>query len=758
MTDLLCLVSDLCDFQKQHHEELDTNSFLSEPSFTRFTELLNDLFKKYANFDTQSMLDTLISVFGIEIVKLFLSQSLILSLESSESCIFAVDLNLVTTLYLSNKYSIKDFESCFENALDLVLKKHIAQSCENASFNDRLLPELLDYFQKHVIEGWLNSKFSSLPVFENLKKLITSRVVYRNFYEFRESDLFSIIIDYPDSKPALLDIKDCLNAIPIRNELIEHLTHEVQSRLLNPGVATEDILLGYECLVPSLNIIDPSGMTCVAVCKPVAGCLRSRNDAIRCIVEHILESDLSEGAKDACEASSHLRSSIVSFENHDEDNEDYLIAEDPALEEIVMFKDKILKPEVQVIREYYSNWKPAPIESALFGKISRTQTSVFNTLLNIYDSKKNFIENYVQLLSDHLLRTLSFDITNEVKQLELLKLRFGETDLHQCDVMLKDIRNSKRITALITGEETDVSSKERALCFVNRRNPFKFGAYVLSAQYWPRIEEVPWTIPSTLMEPLKCFQKDFELVLGNRNLNWLHKVGKVSVELDLPEGRSWKLDLEPIQAACIYLFTQQAKWSLRELMQELNCTQPSVIKKALKIFISNEIIRRIAPAAAEGHESFELSISQTPPFQSTAVNNSFYVAKPTSQALHGGFNLGQESWSSSEDEGGTCKEARASGAMEFLGLDDDEDLEEAMENRRKQEEANELIWTYLKSMLTNLGGLSFDRIKSMLSLFCEGSDVKCSDQNLKDILSAKLYSGLLSIDSSGVYRLIQTKK
>jgi len=34
----------------------------------------------------------------------------------------------------------------------------------------------------------------------------------------------------------------------------------------------------------------------------------------------------------------------------------------------------------------------------------------------------------------------------ELKNLELIKIRFGEASLHACDVMLRDIADSDRIT------------------------------------------------------------------------------------------------------------------------------------------------------------------------------------------------------------------------------------------------------------------------------------------------------------------------
>jgi hypothetical protein len=44
------------------------------------------------------------------------------------------------------------------------------------------------------------------------------------------------------------------------------------------------------------------------------------------------------------------------------------------------------------------------------------------------------------MLGSKLMRKASFDTEFEMRTLELLKLRFVESELHSCDVMLKDMQ------------------------------------------------------------------------------------------------------------------------------------------------------------------------------------------------------------------------------------------------------------------------------------------------------------------------------
>lgn len=87
--------------------------------------------------------------------------------------------------------------------------------------------------------------------------------------------------------------------------------------------------------------------------------------------------------------------------------------------------------------------------------------------MNIYGSTELFVNEYRALLAQRLLALTSFDTEKEIRNLELLKLRFGEEALWGCQVsqsvvfglswfqvMLKDLADSKRI----------FSSIQQALC------------------------------------------------------------------------------------------------------------------------------------------------------------------------------------------------------------------------------------------------------------------------------------------------------
>lgn len=123
----------------------------------------------------------------------------------------------------------------------------------------------------------------------------------------RTNEIFDIIVDYPDSAPALQDLKVAhnydlatprLNYIYRRNVCIEWTNEQnslklygrrtLQSclisvfsscsrnkrRLLHPGADTKDILTQYVSIIRCLRIIDPPGVLLHKVADPIRRYLR----------------------------------------------------------------------------------------------------------------------------------------------------------------------------------------------------------------------------------------------------------------------------------------------------------------------------------------------------------------------------------------------------------------------------------------------------------------------------------------------------
>ncbi|KAJ3783119.1 hypothetical protein GGU10DRAFT_377940 [Lentinula aff. detonsa] len=75
-------------------------------------------------------------------------------------------------------------------------------------------------------------------------------------------------------------------------------------------------------------------------------------------------------------------------------------------------------------------------------------SNVISTLVSIYDLRDLFIKELQLLLAQHLLAIIDDDtekVEKERRNIEILKIRFGEAALQVCEVMLKDMTDSKCI-------------------------------------------------------------------------------------------------------------------------------------------------------------------------------------------------------------------------------------------------------------------------------------------------------------------------
>ena len=82
------------------------------------------------------------------------------------------------------------------------------------------------------------------------KKLL--KHIYNTYTKARIEQLFNIIIEFPDSQPALKDLRDCLVHTDLRTHLTSSLKQVLDAKLLHPGVNTAEILTAY---IPAIRTL-----------------------------------------------------------------------------------------------------------------------------------------------------------------------------------------------------------------------------------------------------------------------------------------------------------------------------------------------------------------------------------------------------------------------------------------------------------------------------------------------------------------------
>jgi anaphase-promoting complex subunit 2 len=109
------------------------------------------------------------------------------------------------------------------------------------------------------------------PLYEQWRSRVDFHL-YETLANLRIAELFEIICEYPDSSPALEDLKACLQRTRQHHELIVSLKTSICKRLLIPGPLTDMIIATFISTVKALRYLDPalpSGVSLAAVSAPI---------------------------------------------------------------------------------------------------------------------------------------------------------------------------------------------------------------------------------------------------------------------------------------------------------------------------------------------------------------------------------------------------------------------------------------------------------------------------------------------------------
>uniref|UniRef100_A0A8D1CD80 Anaphase-promoting complex subunit 2 n=1 Tax=Sus scrofa TaxID=9823 RepID=A0A8D1CD80_PIG len=468
--------------------------------------------------------------------------------------------------------------------------------------------------------------------------------------------------DFPDSRPAIEDLKYCLERTDQRQQLLVSLKAALETRLLHPGVSTCDIITLYISAIKALRALDPSMVVLDVACEPIRRYLRTREDTVRQIVAGLTGD--SDGTGDlAVELSKTDPASLETGQDSEDDSGE---------------------PE---------DWVPDPVDADPGKSSSRRRSSdIISLLVSIYGSKDLFINEYRSLLADRLLHQFSFSPEREIRNVELLKLRFGEAPMHFCEVMLKDMADSRRINANIREEDEKRPPEEQP--------PFGVYAVILSSEFWPPFKDEKLEVPEDIREALEVYCRKYEKLKAMRTLSWKHTLGLVTMDVELAD-RTLSVAVTPVQAVVLLYFQDQASWTLEELSKAVKMPV-ALLRRRMSVWLQQGVLRE-EPA--------------------------------------GTFSVVEEERPQDRD------------SMVLIDSDDESDSGMASQADQKEEELL-LFWTYIQAMLTNLESLSLERIYSMLRMFVvTGPALAEIDlQELQGFLQKKVRDQQL-VYAAGVYRL-----
>ncbi|KAJ1977998.1 Anaphase-promoting complex subunit 2 [Dimargaris verticillata] len=491
--------------------------------------------------------------------------------------------------------------------------------------------------------------------------------LYTAFSDQRVGELFDIIVEYPDSQPALADLKACVDKLGNRMMVAHTLKREMERRLLQQGANTSDILAQYVSCVKSLRYLDPTSVMAQYVTGPIRAYLRTREDAIRCIVASLVSDQ--DGLLDVNVAPGPC--------TVDSDDEEYDYGNE--------------------------HWEPAPMEALALPKTSvQRNADIISMLITIYDTKQVLVREFQRSLADKLLTFTDYATDDAVRDVELLKLRLGEDSLGTCEVMVKDVADSKRLDQHILAPSTDSAQPLVPLPH----------AYVLSHVFWPAVRNEPLKLPASMEQALTQYAQQFETLRPGRKLHWYRPLGRVELEVALAD-RTLSLTVTPFQAAVLHHFVAQSTWAPDALACQLDVSVDS-LRGRLLFWVAQGVL------------------CETPDQHYQLAEKPGHSAQASRQ---------DDTDDSDEDMPADYipEGLQAASAM-------------PSEADRRAEEMR-VYWSFVVGMLTNLGALPLDRIQAMLGMFVqEPATYNRTEAELKEFLALMVREDKLEL-SGGQYKL-----
>lgn len=550
----------------------------------------------------------------------------------------------------------------------------------------------------------------------------------------RISELFEIVLQWPASKGALDDLKVSVTTPERRRQLTDSFSAALQKRLLHPARSTLDILRVYISMIRTFHALDHSKVLLSRVVPSLQLYLIQREDAVRIVVTGLLAGpEEVEEAQKATLFPTELGSGTGASGKL---VELAMLLDDPDQQRRVEIDDEDLDWDDM-------NWVPDPVDAGVNYKRPRSE-DVIGTLISTLGAEDVFIKEFQTIIADNLLST-QMDFTQEEMVLDLLKKRFGESALQNCEVMIKDIFDSRKVDSMIRM----VALAPRVFGTPAPTTPYVAGplqldmeeegqgllpyqARILSRLYWPNIVQETFTLPGPVIEQQARYGRGYECLKSARKLTWLHQLGQATVELEL-EDRTVNVECRTFEAAVIYAFHDEddggkeehrgpAHRTVQELHEHLHMDEELVLQ-ALEYWESKQVLARYP----HDQNTFVVLERRDQPLGRPELHPAA-SAPAVMQDDHGSHAGGKPA---------ALKRAGTTSAMD------------AKENERRA-----MYWQFIVGMLTNsMPNAQLGQLAMMMRMLITDG-FSWSDQDLQEFLAEKVELGELEV-AGGKYKLVK---
>ncbi|EXJ95326.1 anaphase-promoting complex subunit 2 [Capronia coronata CBS 617.96] len=528
----------------------------------------------------------------------------------------------------------------------------------------------------------------------------------------RVDELFDIVVDWDATAPAIDDLRHFTTNPATRSYLTHHFSNVLQTRLLHPGASTINILQVYISIIRAFRILDPKGVLLDRVAKKIRRYLREREDTVKVIVAGLLSDPVGEDGhgQPSSPDPEILTDLAIELSKHD--------GQDGGGND----------------GEFDWNdmeWVPDPVDAAPDYMKSKN-TDVIGSLITLFDSKDVLVKELQNTLAERLLKNKA-DFNQEIGVLEHLKIRLGDAALQGCEVMLRDVLDSRKVDNVIRKDQGMQDDKGRP----RQDSDVQLHAKILSRLFWPTMPEQAFHVPKVVQDQQETYERGFESLKQSRKLTWLNAIGQVEVELEL-EDRVYQEEVLPWQAAVIYAFhdnsgevkadepvqtaTVQKTKTITDLTAEL-AMSPTLVRSACIFWVSKRILIEVR------RDTFAV-LETLPDDDDVVMMGDDDTGRP-----------GNRQKQQPHDSAAAAVAAEVAAAQA---------AKEAEEAERKQKIA--MYHQFIVSMLTNQGAMPLPRIAMMLGIVVPGG-FPFSNEELKEFLAGMIRDGVLEVGHGGAYKV-----
>jgi anaphase-promoting complex subunit 2 len=592
--------------------------------------------------------------------------------------------------------------------LDNLLHQYV-HSAYSETWVEGVIPHL-EFWVQHIFSGLVSmclevlnqssrpSGHTTIPDdLSNIKHWTTTALTALG--ALRVSELPSIVAQYPQSTPAINDLKCFITSPATRTHLTTRFTSTLSTHLLHPGTSTISILKSYILIIRVFRLLDPKGVLLDRVARRIRKYLKDRPDTVTVIVSGLLSDPL---------------------DNHGSP----IPSTDEVLSELAL--ELIRRTDADDIDDNELDWDnlswvPDPIDAAPDYMKSKN-TDVIGSVTSLFESKDIFVKELQTTLADRLLRTKP-NIDLEISVIEHLKQRFGDSALQSCEVMLRDIIDSHKVNGLIQrDQESPQSSRKSKTKAATDPHP-ELHAKILSRLFWPSLPAQPFKVPPPISQAQHTYEKAFESLKETRKLTWLPSQGHVVVELTF-DDRTIQEEVLPYQASVIYAFQEYSEdeaVSVNALATQLEMAE-ALVRSACMFWVAKRVL-------------IEKATDQ-------------YTVLERLPSSNAGEDGDTEMGNTAATNPASTNEAALTAAAELAA---NQAAREAEATARKEKMA--MYTQFIVSMLTNQGAMPLGRIAMMLGMVVPGG-FPFGTEELREFLAGMVREGKVEVGVGGNYRVV----